>query len=120
MSTHVEPKVDLKQYKHLYVEHRLADGRGLDALMAKELQSLGYDAAYGPVTLMPKESQIIISYEDRWTWDFTSYMIELDVTLRDARSGKYLGYGRYSNPTFRGNSSDDMIHKVLVPLFKRS
>ncbi len=39
---------NVSRFKKIYVEHRLADGRGIDQLIVQELQRLGYDASSGP------------------------------------------------------------------------
>ena len=111
------PATNLGSLKCIYVEHRLADGRGLDELMAWELKKLGYEAASGPLTLMPVHVDAIISYEDRWTFDFTTYLIGFEVTVRDARTDQVLASGRYFHPSFSGNDPTKVIHEILAPLF---
>jgi hypothetical protein len=104
--------------RHVYVEHRLADGRGVDQLIAKELRRLGYDASAGPLTLTPPGTDAIVAYEDTWTFDFTTYMIQLDIRVRSARGAKPLAASSYSRPSIIGHSSESMVHEALKTLFK--
>lgn len=104
--------------RHVYVEHRLADGRGIDRLIAKELCRLGYDASAGPLTLTPPGTDAIVAYDDSWTFDFTTYMIQLDIRVRDARSARPLAASSYSRPSIIGHSSEAMVHAALKMLFK--
>jgi len=47
---------------------------------------LGYDASCGPLTMMPEKVDALLSYEERWGWDFRSYLIELRVELKDLKT----------------------------------
>jgi len=91
--------IDLAPFKHIYVVHRLTDDHHLDELFVRELQSRGHDA-----------------YEDRWAWDFKSYLIELDIDLRTARTDKKLADGRYNQPTIKTKPPAEVIHELLVSL----
>lgn len=120
LTTHEEPQAGLGRLQHVFVERRLAGGRGIDEIITRELQNLGYDASSGPLTMMPPDTQAIISYEDQWTWDFTRYMIELDVSVRDAQTGRALASARYFHPLTAGKLSPaEMVQKVLPKLFPR-
>ena len=111
--------VNVVHFKKIYVEHRLADGRGVDQLIVQELQGLGYDASSGPLTMTPTDTEAIVTYEDEWNWDFTLYMINLDVQVRNARTGKVLATARYGRPAMSGKSPARMVQAVIDPLFER-
>jgi len=115
------PKADIGHYKHLFVEHRLADSYGIADEMARQLREMGYDASAGALTMMPGEAELIVSYQDMWTWDFNTYMIEIDVQVRSARTDKILAVGHYYRPSMVfGHPPASMIHEMLVKLFKRA
>lgn len=118
ISTRTAPKADLGQLQHLYVEHLLTDGRGIDQIIAKELRKRGYDALTGPRQLMPANAEALIHYEDRWTFDFTNYMIEIDLEVISVRTGKPLATARYFRPSITGQSPVEMIDVVLNKIFK--
>jgi len=119
LNVHREPGANLTALKRIYVEHRLADGRGLDLLIARELRRLGYDAANGPMTMMPDGTDAVVSYVDRWTWDFSSYMIELDIEVSDPRTSKILATLRYFRPSLAGKTPEEMVQTTIDPLFRR-
>lgn len=119
LNVHREPGANLTGLKKLYVEHRLADGRGLDLTIARELQRLGYTASSGPMTMMPDHTEAVVSYVDRWTWDFSSYMIELDIEVSDPRTSKILATVRYFRPAVVGKTPEEMVRAVIDPLFRR-
>ena len=109
--------IDLTAFKHIYVVHRLTDDHHVDELFVRELQSRGHDASSGPLTMMPDNADAILTYADRWEWDFKSYLIELDIELRTAHTDKKLADGRYYQPTIKTKTPTEVIHDVLAPLF---
>ena len=112
-----DPKIDLRQRKSYYVEPELSDGRSLHKAIAEELRQLGYEADYGQITLMPKTADTLVSYQARWTWDFTTYLIELNIQVRDARTGRIIASSDYHRPALKGTSTEEVIHHAVVSIF---
>jgi hypothetical protein len=117
--TDVDRTVKLTSYQHIYVERELSDGRHLDRMLAKELIRLGYDASSGPLTLMPEDTQAIIAYQAQWTFDFTTYLIELDLAVRDAKSGREVGVSRYFHPAVLAKDPAKIVAAAIDPIFAR-
>src|SRR5580658_10163236 len=113
LSTRVAPQVDLSHQSHIYVEHLLTNERGIDQIIARELRKRGYDAIAGSQQQMPDNAQLVIVYNDRWDFDFTYYMIELDLSVNTARTENLLATARYFQPSVTGHSALDMVDKVL-------
>ena len=109
--------VDLTPFKHIYVVHRLTDDHHVDEMFVQELQRLGHDASSGPLTMLPDDADAILTYQDRWEWDFKSYLIELDLELHTARTDKKLADGRYYQPSPKTKAPTEVIHDLLAPLF---
>jgi hypothetical protein len=119
--TRTLPNADIGHYKHVFVEHRLADSYGIADEMARQLTEMGYDASAGALTMMPTNTELIVSYEDMWTWDFNTYMIEIDMQVRSARNDKILAAGHYFRPGMVfGRPPASMIHELLAKLFKHA
>ena len=85
---------DLARFKRIYVESRLSDNHRIDEKIATELRALGVDASFGVPTMLPEGVDAIVSYEDRWQWDFKDYMIEFRVEVRDARNDELKSFER--------------------------
>jgi hypothetical protein len=119
LSMQKQAGASLTHFKKIYVEHRLADGRGVDQLIVQELSRLGYDASSGPLTMTPPDTEAILTYVDEWNWDFTLYMIDLDVEVRDARSGQVFATAHYDHPAMGGKSPAGMVQATIDPLFER-
>ena len=121
ITTRSLPNLDLAGHKRIFVEHRLADSFGVADEIARELRDMGYDASSGAPTMMPGDTELIVSYDDMWTWDFNTYMIEFDVQVRSARSDKIVAMGHYFRPSMVfGPPPAAMIHELLVKLFKHA
>jgi lysyl-tRNA synthetase class I len=86
-------------------------------MIVKELTRLGYQASHGPLTMLPENTDAVLTYEDRWEWDFKTYLIEFNVTVRTARTNKKLADGRYYQPTPNSKAPAEVVSKVLTPLF---
>jgi hypothetical protein len=119
LSVQRQAGANLTHFKKIYVEHRLADGRGVDQLITQELSRLGYDASSGPLTMTPPDTEAVLTYVDEWNWDFTLYMIDLGVQVRDARSGQILATVHCDHPAMFGKSPAGMVKAVIDPLFER-
>jgi hypothetical protein len=120
VATHKDAKTDFGKYHHIFVEARLGDDHGLDEIIVRELQAMGYHASSGPLTMKPDDVDVLIFYQDRWAWDFKTYMIEFSLSVHDARKDQILADGSSSHQSVFKKSPADMIHEVLVGIFKRS
>jgi len=118
-STDTRHAAELAKVTHVYVEHRLNDNHSLDQLIVQELQHLGYDAAYGPLTMMPENVQAIVSYEDDWAFDFTTHMVSLEIRVRASPKDQAFGSGHYYNRGVSRVPPEKMVHEVVASIFKR-
>jgi len=100
------------------VEHRLTDNHRIDELIVAELRTHGFDASSGPLTMLPEGVDAIVTYEDRWQWDFKSYLIELKIDVRANFTGKPIATGHYHQASAYTKSPAEVVHEILGPLFK--
>jgi hypothetical protein len=78
-----EPGRNLKDVKRFFVLRNLKDNHRVHESIVRALQARGLQAESGPITLLPKDSQVVIVYEDRWSWDFGDHMVSLKLGARD-------------------------------------
>lgn len=109
---------DLGKYHRIYVEHRLTDNHRIDELIVAELKARGFDATSGPLTMLPDGTDAVITYEDRWAWDFKSYLIELKLEMHANITGKRLAVGHYHQASAYTKSPEAVVHEIIDPLFK--
>lgn len=111
--------VALDQFQRFYVERRLNENNHLDELIAAELQRQGRIAASGPRTMMPENTDVVVTYDARWTWDFKTYLIELNLELHTVFPSKKLADARYYQPSLRPKSPADAVRELISRLFKK-
>lgn len=118
LSSSWAPGHDRSKVKRIFVERRLADNHGLNDIMVTHLQKLGYDASTGPITMMPDKVDLLLTYEDRWQWDFYTYMIEFNITARDPRSSEMLARSRYFRPSIFQKNPNLIVNEVVSRLMR--
>ena len=109
---------DLSKYHRIYVVHRLTDNHRIDEFIVAELKARGYDATSGWLTMLPDGTDAIITYEDRWAWDFKSYLIDLKLEMHANFTGKRLAAGQYHQASAYTKSPEAVVHEIIDPLFK--
>ncbi|HEX2854888.1 MAG TPA: hypothetical protein VHO24_16765 [Opitutaceae bacterium] len=117
VTTRSDPKADLTRFRRFYVERRLGDDHRIDELIVQQLQNLGREASSGPLTMKPEGIDAIVTYTDRWEWDFKTYLIELNLAVRDGRNDKLVTVARYYQPSLKTRPPAEMIREILTPLF---
>jgi hypothetical protein len=115
-SVNTRAVVDVTPFKNIYVVHRLTDDRHVDEMFVAELQRLGHEASCGPLTLLPDNADAILTYEDRWEWDFKTYLIELTFELHTARTEKKIADGRFYQPTPKAKPPAEVVRELLGTL----
>ena len=70
--------------KRFFVLTNLNDNHALDRGIAEALKARGFTAEIGPRTMMPEDAQAIVSYQDRWAWDFGDHLVYLTLGVSDA------------------------------------
>jgi len=121
VSTRIDPKTDMSNFKKVYVIHTLVDGRGLDRLIARRLRQRGYDATYGSRTEMPPKVDVVVIYDDRWETDMSTYLYSLDVQFRTPHSDRPLAvaFVKHASLTLTGGNPQVLVDKIINKLFKQ-
>jgi hypothetical protein len=112
--------VALDRFQKIYVESRLNDNHHLDEVFVAELRRLGRDASSGPLTMMPDNTDAILTYDARWEWDFKTYLIELNLELHTVHPRKKIADARYHQPTIRTKTAEDIVRELFGKLFTKT
>lgn len=108
-----DPAIDLNQFTKFYVEKRLNDNHATDSLIAAELRSRGFEATNGHLTMMPEDIEVLITYDARWTWDFRSYLINLEITARNPYTRRLYATGTARNNGITNRDPAKMIESIF-------
>ena len=112
------PDVNLKGLKSFYVTRVPEDERGIEKIIAARLSAMGYLATSGDAPQPPDQVDAVVTYQDRWMWDMTMYMIKLDVQVHDGNSGAVIARAQAVRPSLQRKSPEGMVQEVLGEIFK--
>jgi hypothetical protein len=112
------PDVDLHKLKTFYVTRLPADERGIEKLIATRLTTMGYQCTSGDAQTPASPVDAIVTYQDRWMWDITMYMIKLDIQIHDGATGAVLANGEVVRPSLQRKSPEGMVEETLGVVFK--
>jgi|GEM_PF-574407 len=106
-------ELSLAQFHRIYVETRLNDNHAIDATIAAELRRRGFAASHGHLTMMPEDTEVLITYDARWTWDFRSYLIELHLSASTAQTRKPIANGHLRQLGLRPKAPEALIARLF-------
>lgn len=117
-STRVEGGARMAGLQRFFVLANANDNRALDRQVVNALRARGLTADSGPRTMMPEDTQAVVTYEDHWSWDFGDRLQVLRLTVREPRQGGTLAIvefsakipGRQSPATIVG----DLVTRLLA------
>ena len=111
------PEADLGKIATMYVVKLPPDGRGINRVIADQLNLIGYKATTGTETDTPQDVDAIVTYQDRWTWDITMYMLRLNIQIRDPKTSAAWAEGESYRPSLQRKSPSEMAKEVLESIF---
>lgn len=103
-----------------YVRKHADDSYNLDQDIVVQLQEMGYRASSGSAQLPAVKVDAVITYNDRWMWDMTMYMLSLDVQLREPGSDYNLASAKTVRTSLVRKSQREMVRETLTKLLKNS
>lgn len=109
------PGADLSSLKTVYVEKLAADERGIDQLIANQLTRMGFAVTN---SLTTPQADAMVTYQDKWMWDITMFMVQLSVQVRDGQTKMVLANGQSWRPSLERKSPEEMVEEVLMAIFK--
>jgi uncharacterized protein YceK len=112
----VEPGRSLGSYQRYFVKTNLNDNRGISIRIVRALEARGLQAERGPLTMLPRSAQAIISYDDRWNWDFRYHLTYLNLSVQDPRSERTIADSTFQGPSALLAQPDAVIEEVLTKL----
>ena len=89
------------------------DGHALDHQIAAALTRRGYQVEFGPLTMLPEETQAIISYQDHWTWDFGDHLVYLQIAVHDRKSNQTYASVSFSAKVPGRKSAADITDELV-------
>ncbi len=105
--------------REIFVARNLNDSHRLAEQLAAALRARGLRATHGPLTLLPSSAEAVLSYEDRWSWDFGTHLTFLRLDLR--QPGEVRPYASARRTRYVATSTDvpaalaELVAELLRP-----
>ncbi len=114
----IDPQADLSALQRFYVVELPSDKRGVQNLIVDELRAMGKEAESGVEAKAPMPVDAVITYEDKWMWDITMYMLELRVGIRNPETNYKFASGHSFRTSMARKPPEEMVKEVLGEIFK--
>lgn len=108
-----DPNADIASLQTFYVQKFEPDERGLEKIIADTLVKLGYQATSGTASTPPTPVDAVVTYTDRWMWDITMYMLEMNIQFEQPETAYVLATGNSYRTSLVRKSPEYMIEEVL-------
>lgn len=113
----VEPGANLASIKTMYVKQLPADKRGVNEIVADKFRSKGVKVKTG-VDDPSEPVDALVTYADKWMWDITMYMIELNLAVREPKSQTPIATGYSKHGSLTRLSPKEMVDEVVDNIYK--
>ncbi|HEY8994564.1 MAG TPA: hypothetical protein VIM71_07885 [Lacunisphaera sp.] len=109
----------LADTRRFFVLSNANDNRALDHQIATALRARGFEADTGPLTMMPDDAQVVVTYQDQWTWDFGDHLVYLQISVRSRRSpSQHLATATFSTRLPTRKPTDGIVAELVGKLLE--
>ncbi len=119
-SAKLVPNTLVKERQSFYVIHLDTDKRHIDQMIAKVLTEEGYTAISGSKDNIPDNIDVLVTYEDRWMWDITNYLIQLDIQFRNSDNFYPYVAGETIRTSLSRKSPEEMARETLFTMLNKT
>jgi len=110
-------KQGVTKLTRFFVLSNLNDNHALDRRIVEALQARGLTADSGPMTMMPDNTQAVISFQDRWSWDFGEHLVYLKLSACSPDSNEILAAATFSATIPLKEPVPQMVGRLVARLF---
>ncbi|HEY4245457.1 MAG TPA: hypothetical protein VGM64_01310 [Lacunisphaera sp.] len=118
-NTQVDHGRSLKGIKRFFVVSNLNDNHAIDHQIAEALKARGLEADNGPLTMMPDNTQAVVTFQDHWTWDFGDHLVFLQISIRDTRSEQSFASATFSAKIPKHEDPSVTVESLVDQLFDK-
>ncbi|HEY1120588.1 MAG TPA: hypothetical protein VGE67_03275 [Haloferula sp.] len=114
-SASVSQPAVIKGARSAYVVKHQDSNREIETYLKNALNKKGVRAQAGPMSAKPANTDLQVTFVDRWHWDMTMYLRTLDVSVVD-KSGREVATGTYRNSALHGYPDPQKTSEELINL----
>jgi hypothetical protein len=100
-----------------FVVSNLNDNHALDRRIAAAFQARGLTAETGPLTMMPGDTQAVVTFSDHWSWDFGEHLDFLKITVRKPEANDVLASATFSARIPLKEVTPETVTRLVSRLF---
>lgn len=112
-----DPSADLAALEKFYVVKGPEDKSDLAKIISDKLNTFGFQSTSGLDTTPPEPVDAVVTYKDRWMWDITMYMLEINIGFRDPETNFMFASGKSYRTSLARKPPAEMIDEVLRDMF---
>lgn len=116
-TSNISPGTNLDSIKSIYVTKVTSDVSGVNLMITDKLKNMGYLVSTGVDT--PPDVDAVVTYQDKWMWDMTWYLIELTVDIRDPKTNFPMATGNSYHTSITRKTPEEMVNEVINNIFKK-
>lgn len=106
----------LEGRQRFFVLANANDSRGLDHRLVAALKARGLTADSGPRTMLPDDTQVVVTYQDHWAWDFGEHLVHLQLSAFEPGSPQPVAAVTYSAKIPGRQSPPEIVEELLSRL----
>jgi hypothetical protein len=116
----VDPSIDLHNMKSAYIiKNTESHKQGIDSIIQKELSRFGVKSEIGSNDSMPEKVDLIVQYEDHWSWDIVVSLHSLNIDFLNPKDKSVMVTGKFTNAiVFSYSNEEKVVHDVIQSMFK--
>ncbi len=107
-------------HQRYFVQANLNDNHGVAQLIASTLRARGLTAETGPLTMLPPDAEVVVTYQERWTWDFGEHLVYLRIALREVATDRPVASAVFNGPVAINKDPPDVVARLVRELLDQS
>jgi hypothetical protein len=111
------PGTSLAGKKVFYVERHPEEDWGYHQMIADEMCMMGYTASAGEPYKAPANAEAIVTYDDKWHWDMSPYLLELNLRVLDPKTRSLIVKTRNYRTSLARRNPKTMAQEALRSTF---
>lgn len=104
--------------RSFYVRKDEENDSNLGQDIVDELTSRGYRATAGTSQNPPSKADATITYNDKWAWDITMYMLNLELQAREPGSDAIFATAKTTRTSLVRKSQREMVRETVGKLIE--
>jgi len=102
-----------------FVENHGGDHRNLEQIIANVIEVRGIKVTAGGPGQQPANATFVVTYVDRWAWDMRTYLRDIRIEVRNAKTGAIVADARsyQGSLSAMGDSYQEIVQRTAQQLF---